>query len=166
MSETTTPTTAPIRPTSIADLQALVGQSLGPTEWHDITQERINAFADLTGDHQWIHVDPERAAASDFGSTIAHGLYSLSMGPRFMEDLMAFDGFAHSLNYGYEKVRFPAPLPVNSRIRMHAQVLSVDDVGGGSAHIVTQQTFEREGSDKPICVAQSVGRFTERPTTD
>jgi acyl dehydratase len=158
-----TPSTSVVRPTSIADLQALVGQKLGPTEWHDITQERINAFADLTGDHQWIHVDPERANASAFGSTIAHGLYSLSIGPRFMEDLMAFDGFAHSLNYGYEKVRFPAPLPVNSRIRMHAEIVSVDDVGQGAAHIVTKQTFEREGSDKPICVAQSVGRFTEYP---
>ena len=157
-------TQTPIRPTSIQDLTDLVGSTLGPTEWHDITQERINAFADLTGDHQWIHVDPERAAASGFGSTIAHGLYSLSMGPRFMEDLMAFDGFAHSLNYGYEKVRFPAPLPVGSRIRMHATIASVDDVGGGSAHIVTTQTFEREGHDKPICVAQSVGRFTEHPS--
>lgn len=152
---------APIRPTSIRDLKNLVDTKLGPTEWHDITQERIDAFADLTGDHQWIHVDPERANDSEFGSTIAHGLYSLSIGPRFMEDLMAFDGFAHSLNYGYEKVRFPAPLPVGSRIRMHAQIQSVDDVGGGSAHIVTVQTFEREGSEKPICVAQSVGRFTE-----
>lgn len=158
MSETPTP----IRPTTIQDLQDLVGSELGPTEWHDITQERINAFAELTGDHQWIHVDPERASASGFGSTIAHGLYSLSMGPRFMEDLMAFDGFAHSLNYGYEKVRFPAPLPVGSRIRMHARIESVEDVGGGSAHIVTVQTFERDGAAKPICVAQSVGRFTER----
>ncbi len=153
-----------LRPTSIQELKDLVGQKLGPTEWHDITQDRINAFADLTGDHQWIHVDPERANASAFGSTIAHGLYSLSIGPRFMEDLMAFDGFAHSLNYGYEKVRFPAPLPVNSRIRMHAEIVSVDDVGGGAAHIVTRQTFEREGAEKPICVAQSVGRFTEYPT--
>lgn len=158
-----TDTHTPIRPTSIQELKALVGSTLGPTEWHDITQERINAFADLTGDHQWIHVDPERAGASDFGSTIAHGLYSLSIGPRFMEDLMAFDGFAHSLNYGYEKVRFPAPLPVGSRIRMHATIESVDDVGAGSANIVTLQTFEREGSEKPICVAHSVGRFTEYP---
>ena len=159
-------TTAPIRPTTIQDLKDLVGSTLGPTEWHDITQQRIDAFAELTGDHQWIHVDPERAAASGFGSTIAHGLYSLSIGPRFMEDLMAFDGFAHSLNYGYDKVRFPAPLPVGSRIRMHAEIVSVDDVGGGSARIVTKQTFEREGSDKPICVAQSVGQFTEHPAQD
>lgn len=157
-------THAPIRPTTIQDLVDLVGTRLGPTEWHDVTQERIDAFADLTGDHQWIHVDPERAKDSAFGSTIAHGLYSLSMGPRFMEDLMAFDGFAHSLNYGYEKVRFPAPNPVDSRIRMHAEIVSVDDVGNGAARIVTVQTFEREGSEKPICVAQSIGQFTEYPS--
>ena len=156
-------THAPMRPTSIQDLKDLVGTTLGPTEWHDITQQRIDAFAELTGDHQWIHVDPARAAASDFGSTIAHGLHSLSMGPRFMEDLMAFDGFAHSLNYGYEKVRFPSPNPVGSRIRMHAEIVSVTDVGGGSARIVTKQVFEREGAEKPICVAESVGQFTEYP---
>jgi acyl dehydratase len=150
-----------IRPTTIKDLLDLVGSELGPTRWHDITQDRINGFADMTGDHQWIHVDPSRARESAFGSTIAHGLYSLSLGPAFMEELMAFDGFAHSLNYGYERVRFPAPLPVGSRIRMRVSVVSVDDVGGGSAHVVTKQVFEREGSNKPICVAESVGRFTE-----
>ena len=155
---------SPIRPTSIQDLQELVGTTLGPTDWHDITQERINGFADMTGDRQWIHVDPERAAASAFGSTVAHGLYSLSLGPKLMEELMAFDGFAHSLNYGYEKVRFPAPLPVGSRIRMHAEIVSVDDVGSGSAHVITVHTYEREGAEKPICVAQSVGRFTEHAT--
>ncbi len=154
----------PVRPTSVAELQELVGTTLGPTEWHEITQDRINAFADLTGDHQWIHVDPERAGASPFGSTIAHGLYSLSLGPRFTEELMAFDGFAHSLNYGYEKVRFPAPLPVGSRIRMTATIDSVDAVGEGAAQITTVQTFEREGTEKPICVARSVGRFTEYPS--
>ena len=93
---------AQIRPTSIQELQGLVGRKLGPTKWHEITQENINAFAVLTGDRQWIHVDPERAKNSIFGSTIAHGLYCLSIGPRFTEELMAFDGFAHSLNYGYE----------------------------------------------------------------
>lgn len=151
---------APIRPTSIQDLKELKDQPLGPTEWWEITQERIQAFADMTGDHQWIHVDPERANASAFGSTIAHGLYSLSLGPAFMESLMAFDGFAHSLNYGYNKVRFPAPLPVGSFIRMHAKITSVDDVPGG-AQVTTTQTYERQGFDKPICVAESVGRFSE-----
>ncbi|GAA2073530.1 MaoC family dehydratase [Aeromicrobium halocynthiae] len=155
----TTPTT-PIRPTTVDELKDLVGRELGPTEWHEITQERIQCFADLTGDHQWIHVDPARAEASDFGSTIAHGLYSLSLGPAFMESLMAFDGFAHSLNYGYNKVRFPSPNPVGSRIRMRATITAVDEVSGG-AQVTTTQTFEREGSDKPILVAESVGRFSE-----
>lgn len=150
----------PVRPTTVRELKELVGRELGPTEWHDITQERINAFADLTGDHQWIHVDPERAGASAFGSTIAHGLYSLSLGPAFMESLMAFDGFAHSLNYGYNKVRFPSPNPVGSRIRMRATITTVDDVDGG-AQVTTLVTFEREGSAKPIVVAESVGRFAE-----
>ncbi|WP_375001673.1 MaoC family dehydratase [Aeromicrobium sp. CTD01-1L150] len=153
-------TSAPLRPTTVQDLKDLVGRELGPTKWHDITQERIQAFADLTGDHQWIHVDPERANASAFGSTIAHGLYSLSLGPAFMESLMAFDGFAHSLNYGYNKVRFPSPNPVGSRIRMRATITAVDDVPGG-AQVTTTQTFEREGSEKPILVAESVGRFSE-----
>lgn len=157
-------TNTPVRPTSIQDLKDLVGTTLGPTEWHDITQKRINAFADVTGDHQWIHVDAERAEASDFGSTIAHGLYSLSMGPKFMEDLMAFDGFAHSLNYGYDKVRFPSPNPVNSRIRMHAEIVSVIEVGNGAARMTVVQTFERDGVEKPICVARSVAQLTEHPS--
>lgn len=155
-------TSSPRRPTTLADLQDLIGVELGPTAWHEITQDRINAFADLTGDHQWIHVDPERAAASLFGSTIAHGLYSLSLGPSFMEELMAFDGFAHGLNYGYEKVRFPAPLPVDSRIRMRATIQQVEDRGAGSVHFVTLHSYECEGSDKPICVAWTASRFTER----
>jgi len=156
----------PIRPTTVEDLQELVGTELGPTEWHDITQERINGFAEMTGDHQWIHVDPDRAAASPFGSTIAHGLYSLSLGPSFMEELMAFHGFAHSLNYGYEKVRFPHPLPVGTKIRMKAVIASVEKIGDATAHIITTQIIEAEGIDKPICVAQSVGRFTEHNSED
>ena len=94
--------TAQYRPTSVQDLKDLVGTELGPTQWHVVDQAKIDAFADLTGDHQWIHVDPQRAADSPFGSTIAHGLYSLSRTPAFLEELMAFDGFAHSLNYGYD----------------------------------------------------------------
>ena len=154
--------TAQHRPTSVQDLEDLVGVELGPTEWHVVDQAAIDGFADLTGDHQWIHVDPARAADSPFGSTIAHGLYSLSRTPAFFEELMAFDGFTHSLNYGYEKVRFPAPLPVGAWIRMHAKVLSVQDLGGGEAHFVTRQTFERKDLDKPVCVAESVARFAQR----
>lgn len=148
------------RPTSVQDLQDLVGVELGPTEWHVVDQSRIDGFADLTGDHQWIHVDPARAADSPFGSTIAHGLYSLSRTPAFLEELMAFDGFAHSLNYGYDKVRFIHPLPVDSRIRLRASLKSVEETSPGAVKVVTMLTVEAEGIDKPILIAESIGRFT------
>lgn len=151
---------APHRPTTLAELEELVGVELGPTEWHTVDQTTIDAFADLTGDHQWIHVDPEKAASSPFGSTIAHGLYSLSRTPTFMEELMAFDGFAHSLNYGYDKVRFLHPLPVNSRIRMRATVKSVTERSPGQINVVTDLTVEADGIEKPILVAESIGRFS------
>ena len=152
--------TAQHRPTSVEDLKALVGVELGPTEWHVVDQSRIDGFADLTGDHQWIHVDPARAADSPFGSTIAHGLYSLSRTPAFLEELMAFDGFAHSLNYGYDKVRFIHPLPVDSRIRLRASLTSVEETSPGAVKVVTMLTVEAEGIDKPILIAESIGRFT------
>ncbi len=158
MSDTTT---GAVRPSTAAELRALQGTELGPTAWYEVTQERIDAFAQATGDHQWIHVDPERAAASPLGSTIAHGLFTLSLGPAFMEDLIAFDGFAHSLNYGYGKVRFPAPVPVGSRLRMRATISDVADVSGG-VQVTTTQVFEIEGGAKPVCVAESLGRFMER----
>ncbi|WP_445152385.1 MaoC family dehydratase [Baekduia sp. Peel2402] len=149
------------RPASVADLQALAGTELGPTEWLEVGQDKIDAFAEVTGDHQWIHVDPERAAESPLGTTIAHGLLTLSLGPAFMEALMSFEGFAHALNYGYEKVRFPAPVPVGSRLRMRAVVADVSEVPGG-AQVTMTQTIEREGGDKPVLVAQAVARFYER----
>lgn len=152
--------TAQRRPTSVQDLEDLVGVELGPTEWHVVDQSRIDGFAELTGDHQWIHVDPARAADSPFGSTIAHGLYSLSRTPAFLEELMAFDGFAHSLNYGYDKVRFIHPLPVDSRIRLRASLTSVEETAPGAVKVVTMLTVEAEGIDKPILVAESIGRFT------
>jgi acyl dehydratase len=144
--------------TGIDELKAKVGEELGVSDWHDVTQEEIDAFADATGDHQWIHVDPERAAQTPFGSTIAHGLYTLSLGPRFSYSMLSFEGFAFGLNYGYERVRFPAPLPVGSRVRMRAALADVADVPGGVRVTITQ-TFEREGGDKPVCVAQSLARF-------
>ncbi|MGW0040997.1 MaoC family dehydratase [Rhodococcus sp. NPDC003348] len=150
-------TTVPVRPNTAADLTALVGRELGPTEWYEVTQERVNAFADATGDHQWIHVDPEKAAASPLGGTIAHGLFSLSLGPYLSSRLLAFDGFTHGLNYGYNKVRFPAPVPVGSRIRMRVTVVSADEVPGG-IQVTTSQVVEREGSDKPVMVAESIAR--------
>ena len=142
----------------IDELRAKVGEELGVSDWHEVTQDAINAFADATGDHQWIHVDPERAAQTPWGSTIAHGLYTLSLGPQFTFAMFTIEGFAFGLNYGYNKVRFPAPLPVNSRIRMRATLSSVDDVPGGVQLTVTQ-AFEREGEEKPVCVAESVARM-------
>ncbi|TNM36523.1 MaoC family dehydratase [Nocardioides albidus] len=149
------------RPTSVEDLRALLGVELGPTEWHTVDQAAIDGFADLTGDHQWIHVDPARAAGSAFGSTIAHGLYSLARTPTFLEELMAFDGFAHSLNYGYNKVRFVHPLPVDSQIRMRAEITDVTETAPGQVNVTTKLTVEADGIDKPIVVAESIGRFSE-----
>ena len=154
----------PIRSKTIRELLALTGAELGASGWHEVTQELIDQFANLTGDRQWIHVDPERANRSEFCATIAHGLYGLSIRPALMEELIAFDGFAHSLNYGYNKVRFPSPLPVGSRIRLHAYVSSVHDLGH-AANIVIAQRFEREGTDKPVCVADQVARLTEHPAS-
>lgn len=148
------------RPASVQDLKDLLGVELGPTEWHVVDQAKIDAFADLTGDHQWIHVDPERAADSAFGSTIAHGLYSLSRTPAFLEELMAFDGFAHSLNYGYDRVRFIHPLPVDSRIRLRAELTKVEETSPGQVNVVTRLTVEADGIEKPIRVADSIGRFS------
>jgi acyl dehydratase len=142
----------------IDELRAKVGEELGVSEWLEVTQDAINAFADATGDHQWIHVDPERAAQTPWGSTIAHGLYTLSIGPKFTFDMFTIEGFAFGLNYGYNKVRFPAPLPVDSRVRMRATLSSVDDVPGGVQLTITQ-TFEREGEQKPVCVAEAVSRM-------
>jgi len=139
------------------ELKGKVGQELGVSDWHEVTQERVDAFADATGDHQWIHVDPERAKETPFGGTIAHGLYTLSLGPQFSYAMFTIEGVAFGLNYGYNKVRFPAPLPVGSRVRMRATLTSVEDVPGGLQFVVTQ-TFEREGGDKPVCVAESVTR--------
>jgi acyl dehydratase len=149
------------RPTTVADLRALAGVELGPTGWVEIGQGKIDAFADTTDDHQWIHVDPERAKETPLGSTIAHGLLTLSLAPGLMNQLMSYDGFAHALNYGYEKVRFPAPVPVGSRLRLRVTIADVADVPGG-AQVTMTQTIEVEGGEKPVCVAQAVARFFER----
>jgi len=144
--------------TGIDELKSRIGDELGVSEWHEVTQEAIDAFADITGDHQWIHVDPERARDTPFGGTIAHGLYTLSLGPKFTFELFSIDGFAFGLNYGYGKVRFPAPVPVGSRVRMRATLSNVEDVPGGVQITVTQM-FETEGGSKPVCVAESLARL-------
>jgi acyl dehydratase len=144
--------------TGIDELKSKIGEELGVSDWHEVTQDEIDAFAEATGDHQWIHVDPERAAQTPFGGTIAHGLLTLSLGPRFTYEAYSLEGFAFGLNYGYDRVRFPAPLAVNSRVRMRATLASVDDVPGGIQMKVTQ-TFEVEGGEKPVCVAEQLVRL-------
>jgi acyl dehydratase len=143
--------------TGIDELKAQVGQELGVSEWVEVSQETIDAFADVTGDHQWIHVDPERAKETPFGGTIAHGLFTLGLGPRFTYEIFTLGGFAFALNYGYGKVRFPAPLKVGAKVRMRATLSAVEDVAGGVQMTVTQ-TFEVEGGEKPVCVAESLTR--------
>lgn len=141
----------------VAGLRALVGQHLGYSDWLEITQERVNQFADATGDHQWIHVDVDRAAAGPFGTTIAHGFLTLSLIPEVLPRLLDVRGFAMGVNYGLDRVRFPAPVPVGSRVRAGAVVDEVSEVTGGVQTALTV-TFERDGGDKPVCVA----RFLER----
>jgi acyl dehydratase len=143
----------------IEELQGLIGQEVGPSEWREVTQELIDTFAEVSGDDQWIHVDVERAKKeSPFGTTVAHGNLTLSMIDGFRKDLIQSEGFALGVNYGWNKVRLPAPVPAGSRLRGRAEVISVDDVGKGWWQIVTRFTVEVEGSEKPACVAESVGR--------
>ena len=141
----------------IDELKAQVGNEIGVSDWLTITQEMVDAFAEATEDFQWIHVDPERAKETPFGGTIAHGLFTLSLGPRFSYELFEVSGFTFGLNYGYGKVRFPAPVPVGSKLRMRATLQSVDDVPGGVQFTVLQ-TFEVEGGEKPVCVAEALAR--------
>ena len=150
----------PVRPSSYEDLQDLLGKEIGPTDWYMVTQERIDAFAAATGDDQWIHVDPERAAASPLGTTIAHGLFSLALGPQFSYSLLSFEGFAHGLNYGYDKVRFPAPLPSGTRVRMRLTLQGADRVPGG-IQVRSLQVVEAEGIEKPVVVAEALVRIVE-----
>ena len=144
---------------SIDDVRALKDQIVGPSEWHEVTQPMIDQFADLIGDHQWIHVDVERAKReSPFGTTVAHGNLTLSLIDGMRRDLSEWSGFKLGVNYGWNKVRFPAPVPVGAKLRCKAEVLSVDDVGDGWYQVVTKFTVEAEGTEKPVCVAESVGR--------
>ncbi|MFE9609200.1 MaoC family dehydratase [Streptomyces sp. NPDC006012] len=144
--------------TSPDELKAAVGEQLGPTGWLEVDQKRIDLFAEATGDHQWIHVDPEKAAAGPFGSTIAHGYLTLSLLPLFGPQLLRVDGATMGVNYGTNKVRFPAPVPVGSRLRATARITGAEDVTGG-VQLTVAFTVEREGGDKPVCVAESVSRY-------
>jgi acyl dehydratase len=142
----------------MSELRDLVGRELEPSDWLEVTQARIDAFADATDDHQWIHVDPVRAAEGPFGTTIAHGFLTLSLcAPLLSRALAGVSTSGMSINYGANKVRFPAPLPAGSRIRARVTIVSVDEVPGGE-QMVAVATIEREGSDKPVCVAELVTR--------
>jgi acyl dehydratase len=145
----------PLTIKGIDELKAHAGDDLGVSSWHDVTQAAVDAFAELTGDRQWIHIDPVRARETPFGGTIAHGYYTLSLAPRFLEELLLVEGVSALLNYGLNKVRFPAALPVGDRVRMHLRLAAVDDVPGG-VMVTSDLTFEREGGDKPVCVAEAL----------
>lgn len=142
----------------VDDLKSLVGSLLGTSDWLSIDQARIDKFAEVTGDDQWIHVDPVRAAAGMFGSTVAHGFLTLSLLPYFIRSSHKVEGARMSVNYGLNRVRFPAPVPVNSRLRAHFKLLSFESIEGG-VQVVTEISVEREGQAKPVCVAESVGRL-------
>jgi acyl dehydratase len=139
-------------------LRACLGQQLGISPWHLIDQPAIDAFADATGDRFWIHTDPDRAATSPEGSTIAHGLLTLGLGPVCSYEIYTITGFSIYLNYGFGRVRWPAPLPAGSRVRMRAALTAIDETPGGVTCTI-EQVFEREGHDKPVCVAESLVRL-------
>ncbi|MGB6059044.1 MAG: MaoC family dehydratase [Microthrixaceae bacterium] len=144
---------------SPGELLSLIGQDLGHTAWSPVTQDEVNLFADATGDHQWIHVDVERAKAeSPFGGPIAHGYLTLSLVNRFLPELLDVQGASMGVNVGLDKVRFPSPVPTGSRLRGHGLVVSVEEAKGGF-QITVRVTIEVDGSDKPCCVADTVSRF-------
>jgi acyl dehydratase len=143
---------------SVHALREAAGADLGYSDWVLVDQDRVNTFADATGDHQWIHVDVERARSGPFGGTIAHGYLTLSLVVPLMAQLFTVEGVRMGINYGVNKVRFPAPLPVGSKIRAHCEVLSVEEVTGG-VQVTNRVTVEREGGEKPVCVAETVVRL-------
>jgi acyl dehydratase len=142
---------------TVEDLKAAVGTVVGQSDWVTVDQERINTFADATGDHQWIHIDPQRAAQGPFGTTIAHGYLTLSLIPMLSTDVVKIENARMGVNYGLNKVRFPAPVPSGSKVRATFELVSVEDVEGG-VQITSRVTVEREGGDKPVCVAETVSR--------
>ncbi len=141
----------------LADLQPLVGQEVGVSDWITVDQRRIDQFAEATGDHQWIHVDPVRAAAGPFGSTVAHGFLTLSLLPEMGASAFEVRETRMGVNYGLNRVRFTAPVPAGSRLRGRFKLLAYEPIEGG-AQVTVEVTMEREGSTKPVCVAESVGR--------
>ena len=145
---------------SLAELEQLVGKTLGPSDWREVTQDAIDRFAEVSGDHQWIHTDVERAKTeSPFGTTIAHGNLTLSMADGLRATIFSAPGFKLGVNYGWNKVRFPAPVPAGARVRATAETLSVTELGGGWHELIQRITVEVEGASKPAFVGDSVARF-------
>ncbi len=146
---------------SLDELKAMKGQDIGVSEWHEVTQPEINLFADATHDHQWIHVEPERAKKeSPFGGPIAHGYYTLSLAPHFMEQIVAVKGIRMGVNYGLNKLRYPGPVRIGKRVRMHASLVDFEEIAGGAgAQVTIGMSFEVEGESKPGCVAEAVYRY-------
>ncbi|NBS63852.1 MAG: MaoC family dehydratase [Betaproteobacteria bacterium] len=142
----------------LGDLKSMVGEELAVSNWFVVDQPRINQFADATGDHQWIHVDPDRAASGPFGATIAHGFLTLSMLPLFIQDALRFDDVRMSVNYGLNRVRFTSPVPVGSELRARFRLVGIEDVAGQGMQVTMEATIERKGSDKPVCVAETISR--------
>ena len=142
-----------------AELLDCVGKSLGSSDWLEITQERVDLFAEATGDHQWIHVDPERAVDGPFGGTIAHGYLTLSLVNLFLPQIVQVHGISMGVNYGSDKLRFPAPVPVGSRIRGSAELVGAEQVKGNAIQAVIRVTVEVEGSDRPACVVDTISRY-------
>jgi acyl dehydratase len=142
----------------IEGLEERVGQHVGYSEWHEVTQEQVNLFADATGDHQWIHVDVERAKAGPFGGPIAHGYLTLSLTPTLLTEVFVVKGVSMGINYGLNKLRFPAPVPVGSRVRAAVELRQVERTPGG-AQVTLGVTYEREGEAKPVCVAEVLFRY-------
>jgi acyl dehydratase len=141
------------------DLLTAVGKPLGASDWLEIRQDRIDGFADATGDHQWIHVDPERAKSGPFGRTIAHGYLTLSLVNCFLPQIVEVRGVSMGVNYGCDKVRFPAPVPVGSRVRGVGQLVAAEEVKGGAVQATVRVTVEVEGSERPACVVDTISRF-------
>ena len=141
------------------ELKARAGADLGSSQWIQVTQERVNAFADATGDHQWIHVDVEAAKAGPFGGTIAHGYLTLSLVIPMFAELLSVQGIRMGINYGLNRMRFPAPVPVGSRIRLTAKLGPVEEVSGDAVQVLVDCTVEIEGAGKPACVAQAIYRY-------
>jgi acyl dehydratase len=142
----------------IDGLKGKVGEHLGYSQWHEVTQEQINLFADATGDHQWIHVDVERAKSGPFGAPIAHGYLTLSLTPTLLTEAFIVTGISMGINYGLNKLRFPSPVPVGSKVRLGVELANVEDTPGG-AQVTLGVTYEVEGATKPVCVAEVLFRY-------